>query len=360
MTAVSAGDVVATHAQAAACERPPLLILDPLREFLDARGLGAGTLRAEPLGDGHSNVTYLIERDDLSVVLRRPPRPPVAPSTHDMLREAGILNAIVPAGVRAPVVLATCDDEAVIGAVFYVTELLDGHVITQVVPPSLDTLADRRRIGLELVDALAEVHGVDVHAAGLGGLGRPDGYLARQLRRFGELAVRGATRTIPELEQVRGWLEAALPRHSDATLVHGDFRLGNVLFAPESPARLAGILDWEMATIGDPLADVGYLLATYARPGEPWNPMLALSEATRAPGFPETGELRDRYEQRSGRSTAGLVFYEVLALWKAAIFLEVSYRRHLAGTTDDPFFARLDEGVPLLAREAWRRARAAG
>lgn len=360
MSAVVREDVVATHAQAAACARPPLLVLDPLRAFLDAHGLGSGALRAEPLGEGHSNVTYLIERDDLRVVLRRPPRPPIAPGTHDMLREARILRAIVPAGVRAPVVLATCEDESVIGAVFYVTALLDGHVIANTVPPPLDNAADRRRIGLELVDALAEVHAVDVRAAGLDGIGRPDGYLARQLRRFAELAARGATRTIPELEQVHRWLERSLPARSDATLVHGDFRLGNALFAPGPPARLAGILDWEMATVGDPLADVGYLLATYARPGDRENPMLALSGATRAPGFPETGELRARYEQRSGRSTAGLAFYEVLALWKAAIFLEVSWRRHLAGTTDDPFFASLDEGVPLLAREAWRRAGAAG
>jgi len=359
MGAVADADVVRTHDEAAACERPPLLVLDPLRDFLDAHRLGSGELRVGPLGDGHSNVTYLIERDDRQLVLRRPPRPPLQPGTHDMLREARILRAIVPAGVRAPVVLATCDDQAVIGADFYVMELIDGAVVNSTVPPPLDTPEERRRIAHELVDALVELHAVDWRAVGLGRLGRPSGYLARQVRRFGELAARGATRSIPELEQVRAWLEASLPEQSDAALVHGDFRLGNVLFSSAPPARLAAIVDWEMATIGDPLADLGYLLATYARPGDAWNPMLELSKATRAPGFPDADELRERYERRSGRSTAGLAFYEVLALWKAAIFLEVSYRRHLAGTTDDPFFARMGEGVPLLADEAWRRARAA-
>jgi aminoglycoside phosphotransferase (APT) family kinase protein len=330
-------DVVRTHEEAARFERPPLLVLDPLLAFLDDHALGFGPLRARPLGEGHSNVTFLLEREEWRAVLRRPPRPPLAPSTHDVLREARLLRGLVPAGVRAPNVLAACAEEAVIGAPFYVMDLIDGDVVTARVPDGLTGPGEAERMAHELVDALVALHAVDWRDAGLDGFGRPDGYLARQLRRFGDLAERNATRALPDLDAVTDWLRENLPDSSAATVVHGDYRLGNVVYAQGSPARLVGILDWEMATIGDPLADLGYLLATYARPGRPENPMSELSAATMSTGFPEPDDLRRRYEERSGRDTSSLAFYEVLALWKAAIFLEGSYGRHLAGSTDDPF-----------------------
>ena len=346
--------IVDTHADAAALELAPLLIREPLAAFLDAHGLapGDGPLQAEPVGEGHSNVTYLVGRGGEQVVLRRPPRPPLPPSAHDVLREARLLRAVEGRPVRTPRVLATCEDEAVIGAPFYVMEKVEGDVITTQVPPALDTPGQHRRVADELIDALVEVHAVDWQACGLEGYGRPTGYLDRQLRRFGGLWEHNKTREIATLDKVTAWLAAHKPESGPATIVHGDYRLGNTMFAPGAPARLVAIFDWELATVGDPLADVGYLTATYAQPGDPDTTFARFAVTTRG-GFPSRGELIARYEERSGRSMSNVAWYATLALWKAAIFLEGSYKRLLAGTTDDPFFQALDTGVPALAEHAW-------
>jgi aminoglycoside phosphotransferase (APT) family kinase protein len=358
--AAVAGDVVRTAREAAALEREPLVILEPLEAFLDGAGLGAGPVEAAPIGDGHSNVTYLLRRGPLRVVLRRPPRGPLPPSAHDVLREARLLRALRPAGVRVPEVLATCDDAAVIGAPFYVMAFLDGHVLSTDLPAVFDARGHRERIGDELVDALVELHAVDVDAAGLDGLGRRGGYLERQVRRFSGLLETNATRPLPALERVAAWLEETRPEQAETTIVHGDFRLGNAMFAPQAPPRVVGVLDWELATLGDPLADLGYLTAMWAVPGDPPNPMLDLSAVTRLPGFADRDALARRYAEATGRSIERLGWYRVLALWKAAIFLEGSYKRFLAGSTDDPYFARLGEGVPVLGETAWALARQLG
>jgi aminoglycoside phosphotransferase (APT) family kinase protein len=269
-----------------------------------------------------------------------------------VLREARLLRAVEPADVRAPRVLATCEDAGVIGAPFYLMEKVDGDVITTQVPPALDTPEQHERIVDELIDALVEVHAVDWRACGLEGYGKPTGYLERQLRRFGGLWEHNKTREIATLDRVTAWLAANCPPSGPATIVHGDYRLGNVMFAPGAPARLSAIFDWELATIGDPLADVGYLAATYAQPGDPDN-IFTLGAVTTQAGFLTRAELIARYEQRSGRSMSDVAWYATLALWKAAIFLEGSYKRLLAGTTDDPFFKLLDTGVPALAEHAW-------
>jgi aminoglycoside phosphotransferase (APT) family kinase protein len=338
--------IVDTHEDAAALELAPLLIREPLAAFLDEHGLapGGGPLEAEPVGEGHSNVTYLIRRGESTLVLRRPPRPPLPPSAHDVLRESQ--------PVCTPRVLATCEDEGVIGAPFYLMEKVDGDVITTQVPPHLDTPDQHLRIADELIDALVEVHAVDWRACGLEGYGKPTGYLERQLRRFGGLWEHNRTREIATLDRVTAWLADNRPESGPATIVHGDYRLGNVMFAPGAPARLAAIFDWELATIGDPLADVGYLTATYAQPGDPDTNFTRFAVTTHG-GFPPRAELIARYEERSGRSITDVAWYATLALWKAAIFLEGSYKRLLAGTTDDPFFKLLDAGVPALAEHAW-------
>lgn len=357
--AAAAADVVRTGREASALEREPLIVLEPLRTFLDERGLGRGELEVEPIGDGHSNVTYLLRRGDDRVVLRRPPRGPLPPSAHDVLREARLLGALRPAGVRVPEVLAVCDDERLIGAPFYVMELVDGEVLGERLPAALADAGDRARIGDEIVDALVEIHGVDVDAAGLAEFGRRGGYLERQVRRFADLLAGNATRALPELERVGEWLAAHVPRSAETTVVHGDYRLGNVLFARESPATLVAVLDWELAALGDPLADLGYLTAMWAVADDPDNPMLDLSAVTRLPGFADRDALAARYADASSRSLEALAWYQVLAIWKSAIFLEGSYRRYLAGSTDDAYFARLRDGVPALARLAERRAREA-
>jgi aminoglycoside phosphotransferase (APT) family kinase protein len=358
MTPASApDDIVLTHEQAAANTRAPLLVLEPLREFMDRHDLGAGALEAEPIGEGHSNVTYLLTREDGSeVVLRRPPRPPLPPSAHDVLREARLLRALAGTPVRIPRVLAVGESEDVIGSPFFLMERVAGEVIVSSVPAKLDLPHERRLIAGELIDALVEIHAVDWEAVGLEGFGKPSGYLERQLRRFGGLWEHNRTREIPEVERVGAWLAEHLPDPdppTPATIVHGDYRLGNTMFAADPPARLVAVLDWEMATIGDPLADLGYLCMMWTEGGDPKGGMREyLGGVTRADGFLTRGELIERYEERSGRSMGDLRWYTTLAIWKSAVFMEGNYRRALAGATDDPYLKQFGEGVVELARQA--------
>ncbi len=347
--ALAPDDIVQTYAQAQANEREPLLVLEPLREFLAAHGLPSPeSLTAEHVGDGHSCVTFALSTGP---VLRRPPRGPLPPSAHDVLREARLLGALEPTVVRAPRVLAVCADETVIGAPFYVMERVQGDVITNELPPALDAPAQRNRIADELVESLVELHGVDWTTLGLEGFGKPTGYLERQLRRFGGLWEHNRTREIEAVEQVGSWLAANLPESPPATIVHGDYRLGNTMFAPEAPARLVAIFDWEMATIGDPLADVGYMMLQWTEPGDR-RTRFNLQSVTALPGFPARRELVARYEERSGRSMQALDWYVTLAMWKAVVFMEGNYKRAISGTTDDPYLKSFGEGVVELAERA--------
>ncbi len=342
-------DVVSTHAAAAANEREPLLVLEPLIEFLGAAGLEApADLSATPIGEGHSNVTFELST---GVVLRRPPRGPLPPSAHDVLREARLLSALAPTKVRSPEVLAVCDDPGVIGAPFYVMERIAGEVITDSVPEALDAPEQHSRIADELIDALVEVHATDWVGAGLEGFGKPTGYLERQLRRFTGLWEHNRTRDLPQVEQVGGWLASRIPESPPATIVHGDYRLGNTMFAAGAPARLIAIFDWEMATIGDPLADVGYMLMQWTEPGDVLG-KFNLNNVTLRPGFPTRAELTARYEERSGRSVQALDWYVTLALWKAVVFMEGNYKRATAGSTDDPYLKTFEAGVVEIADRA--------
>jgi aminoglycoside phosphotransferase (APT) family kinase protein len=355
--AVAPDDIVLSHADVLPEGRPPLLVLEPLRGFLDEHNLGAGEIRAEPIGEGHSNVTYLIERDSNpthpQLVLRRPPRPPLPPSAHDVLREARLLTALEPTPARVPKVLAVCDDEELIGCPFYVMERVEGEVIVSHTPTALDTPEQRRRIGEQLIDALVEIHAVDWQAAGLEGFGKPTGYLERQLRRFGGLWDLNKTREIPAVERVKTWLAEHMPASGPATIVHGDYRLGNTMFAELAPAQLVAVFDWEMSTIGDPLADVGYMCMFWTEAADPEGDLREhLGRVTRAEGYPTREELIARYEQRSGRSMRDLRWYVTLALWKSVVFMEGNYKRAVAGTTDDPYLKQFGDGVLELARQA--------
>jgi aminoglycoside phosphotransferase (APT) family kinase protein len=343
-------DIVRTHQEGAANSREPLLVLDPLREFLTAGQLDApADLEAQPIGEGHSNVTFALST---GVVLRRPPRGPLPPSAHDVLREARLLRALEPTPVRAPRVLATCEDESVIGAPFYVMELIEGEVITDSIPAPLDNPTERGHIADQLIDALVELHSVDWATVGLEGFGKPTGYLERQLRRFGGLWEHNRTRDLPEVEQVGSWLAENRPESPPATIVHGDYRLGNSMFAARAPAHLEAILDWEMATIGDPFADLGYMMIHWSQPGDEVG-RFNLQSVTRRPGFPTRQELITRYEQRSGRSMgAPLDWYVALALWKAVVFMEGNYKRAIEGSTDDPYLKSFGDGVVELAERA--------
>jgi aminoglycoside phosphotransferase (APT) family kinase protein len=348
---IAPDDIVRTHQEAATAERPPLLVLEPLLAFLDQHDLGDGEPVIRAIGDGHSNATYLFDRGGARFVLRRPPRPPIPPSANDMLREARVLRALE-GRARVPRVLAVCDDTAVLGAPFYVMEEVVGHVVTNAMPHILDTPEERQRTAHELIDALIEIHAVDWRAAGLEGFGKPEGYLERQLRRFTGLWDHNKTREIAAVEVVGTWLKANLPESPPASIVHGDYRLGNVLLAPEPPAQISAVLDWEMSTIGDPLADLGYFSTLYVERDDPSLGKFELSGVTRQEGWPTRAELIARYEERSGRSMTDIRWYQTLALWKSIVFMEGNFRRASTGMSDDPYLMAFGDGVLALAERA--------
>lgn len=334
---------------------PPLIVLDRVEAFLDAHGLGAGPVRASRIGDGGgSNFTFLLERGDERFVLRRPPRPPLPPSAHDMVREARLQEAVRAGGFgRLPEIVAVCDDDSVLGVPFYVMRWLDGHVVTAELPPGLEEPAARRRLGFDLVDTLVEIHAADVSTPALEAFARPGSYLERQVRRFSQLWEVNRTRPVPAVEEVARLLGERLPEPLPSTVVHGDYRLGNTMVAPDDPTRIVAVLDWEMGAIGDPRADVGYLLATYSEPAGSRNP-LGTSPVTALEGFPSRAELAERYAERSGRDVEPLAWFEALALWKAAVFCEAIYGRYVRGelAAEDTLAARFEQGVPLLAETA--------
>jgi aminoglycoside phosphotransferase (APT) family kinase protein len=349
---IAPDDIVRTHEESAAGDRPPLLVLDPLLSFLDEQGLGDGEPEISPIGDGHSNATYLFERGGARFVLRRPPRPPLPPSAHDMVREARLQNAIRAAGfTRLAEIVAVCEDESVLGVPFYVMRFIDGHVVTGELPPGLESQEARRALGTDLVDTLVEIHAA--RGPSLDPFRREGSYLERQVRRFTQLWEINKTRTVPAVEEVAAYLTTNVPAPLEPTVVHGDYRLGNMMVVPDDPTRIAAVLDWEMGAIGDPRADVGYLLATYSEPNGRVSP-LGSSPVTAEPGFPSRAELVQRYIEQSGRDVQPLPWFEALALWKAAVFCEAIYGRFIRGELgeEDTRAAIFEVAVPLLAETA--------
>jgi aminoglycoside phosphotransferase (APT) family kinase protein len=346
--------IVRRVGDAAQLDRPALLVLENVEAFLDEHGLGSGPLRATRIGEGGgSNFSFLLERDKGRFVLRRPPRPPLPPSAHDMVREARLQLALAPHGIRLPTIRAVCEDERVIGVPFYVMDYLEGPIVTRELPPGLATEEARRRLGFDLVDTLVEIHAVDVHAPAVTEFIREGSYLERQVRRFTQLWEVNRTRDLPAVVEVGLWLAEHLPEPGPLAVVHGDYRLGNMILDAADQTRICAVLDWEMGAVGDPRADVGYLLATYSEPGGESNP-LGGSPVTATPGFPSRGELADRYVQRSGRDVEPLAWFQALALWKAAVFCEAIYGRFMRGelAEEDQYAARFAQGVPLMAETA--------
>ena len=333
---------------------PALVDEERLARFLEERVPGEGELRIARHQAGHSNETFFIERGSDRWVLRRPPLGAFLPSAHDVGREYRVLSGLKETSARVPRTILASTDDSIIGAPFYLMERIDGVVIRDSLPDWCGE-PERRRIGEELVDALVELHSIDPAACGLRDFGKPTGYLERQLRRWtGQLELTlPHTRPLPDLEAVGAWLRDHLPESGPTTLVHGDYKLDNVMFAPQAPARLVAILDWEMSTLGDPLADVGWMISFWREKEDAADDIFAeTSRVTEMPGFAARADLIERYASRTGRDLSDLSWYVVLAIWKLAILLEGSYARHLAGMTDDPFFERMEAGVPALARRA--------
>lgn len=284
------------------------------------------------LKGGHSNLTYLLEdARGRRIVLRRPPLGELLPTAHDMTREWRFISAFHPTKVPVPPPLAYCDDTEVTGAPFYVMDYVEGHVLhnAEVAEAEYDE-ASRRSTGLSFIDVLAEMHTHDPDDIGLGDIARKEGYIARQLKRWYSQWNASKTRELPEVDAVHEELSARAPEQGPARVVHGDYRLGNCITSFEG--KIAAVLDWEIATLGDPLADVGYVLHQWLQPDE--EGLAHRMSPTSVPGYPSRSEILDRYSERSGRDVSQIDFYVAFSHWKTACIVEGVYARYLHGALD--------------------------
>ena len=308
---------------------------EALAQFLEARKLATGPVETTPIGDGHSNLTYLVTDGERRVIVRRPPPPPTPRGANDMLREARFMAALEDTPVPVPSILATAHAGEVIDVPFYVMSVADGPVVTTATPAPLDSATTRREIGESLIDTLAALHAVDWRAAGLADDGRPEGFNARHLRSLSRLNADADGSSPAEFVEIERWLGDNVPVESGATILHNDYRIGNVLLAPEAPGRVRAVLDWELATLGDPLFDLGYFLSSIPEPGMPLTPTEELGTAMLEDGYPTRAELASRYAQASGLDLTNLGWYSALALWKLAALYEYGRRRAATGDGDD-------------------------
>jgi aminoglycoside phosphotransferase (APT) family kinase protein len=309
---------------------------------------------------GRSNLTYVVtDADDRRLVLRRPPLHGVLQSAHDMGREHRIISALGPADVPVPATVGFEEDDAVTGAPFYVMEHVEGVVVrdTATAASALDASA-RTAASEDLVDVLVRLHEVDVDAVGLGDLAKREDYLARQLKRWRGQLHQARTRELPVLDEVHDRLVAAIPDQGPATIVHGDYRLDNLILDPAT-GQVRAVLDWELTTLGDPLADVGLLLVYWADPGDEVIPLL--DAPTTVEGFLSRREVAERYAERSGRDLSQIEYYVAFGYWKLACILEGVYSRYSSGAygdTDDSFRAFGDVVIALGERAAEAAAQA--
>jgi aminoglycoside phosphotransferase (APT) family kinase protein len=314
-------------------------------------------LSFERIAGGRSNLTYEV-RDAArrGFALRRPPLGKRLGSAHDVAREHRVMAALAPTDVPVPPVVGICDDDSVNGAPFYVMDFVEGQILRSRAEAEAFDDSTRRAIGERVVDTLVAIHSVDPDEVGLGDLGRKEDYVARQLRRWHGQWEKSRTRELPLVDDLHERLAAGIPEQGRAAIVHGDYRLDNMILSERG--EVAAVLDWELCTLGDPLADVGLLLVYWSEPGDELMPLF--DPPTTAPGFPARDELRERYADRSGRDLSAIDFYVALGLWKLAIILEgvlARYRAGAYGQTNEGFeqFEAMVARLVGAADEAERR-----
>jgi aminoglycoside phosphotransferase (APT) family kinase protein len=326
-------------------------------EFLAEHGLPAEELQVEQFPAGHSNLTYLLRAGEWEAVLRRPPLGPVAPRAHDMVREYRLLQRLHPVFTVAPEPYALCEDTSVIGAPFYVMERRHGIVLDRDLPAGWHGSASlHQAITESLVQVLVDLHAVDWQAAGLGEIGHPEGYMQRQVSGWIERFSRVRTFEDEEVPLLERWLVEGVPESPAPTVIHNDYKLNNVLLDSAAPGRLTAVLDWEMATVGDPLSDVASLLVYWTEPGD--EDMLGgLKSVTSEPGFPRRSEVGALYARLSGRDLSGLDWYVAFAYFKVAVICQqIFYRWKVGQTRDERFVGHEAVAINLLqqaARVAW-------
>ncbi len=310
-------------------------------------------LTVEQFPGGHSNLTYLLRFGNLEFALRRPPFGPVPPKAHDMARECRILASINPVFPLAPKPFVLCEDTEIIGSVFYVMERRRGLVVRHAEPPQIANQPDQRqRVSKAIVDVLADLHRVDIDTHGLSSLGKPLGFVERQVQGWTKRWDGSKTSEQAEMEALSKWLLERLPPDpTRSTLLHGDYKLDNVMLDPVDVGKLVAVFDWEMSAVGDPLVDLGIFLAywTHTASAVQGN---SLSAVTAGPGWFTRDEVLDRYSEKTSFDLRGIKFYEVFALFKLAVVLQQIFYRYHRGQTDDPRFAELDKKVEALAHIA--------
>ncbi len=337
-------------------ESPPGLDLDRLLPWFRENVAHVDALSAQVVGHGRSNITYRVSAGEQALrpgsgqawCVRRPPLSHVQATAHDMGREYRVISALYPTGFPVPRTYALCTDESVIGAQFYVMEYVDGFIAVDSaeVARRFDE-ADRRRIGEELVDVLVRLHSVVPEDVGLGDFGKPQGYLERQVRRFSEQLDQIRYRETPDLDELSRRLNRSIPGERKPGIVHGDYRLDNAILNAEG--RIIAVLDWEMCTLGDSLADLGLLRMYW---GGPTSSQVAIgsTSVTALPGFPTWEEAAAMYEKKSRTDLSGLDFYTVLAHFKLGVILENMYKRFLGGGTVGAGFEMIGQQAVLLAQ----------
>jgi aminoglycoside phosphotransferase (APT) family kinase protein len=337
---------------------------DRLADYLE-RELGpVGEYAVRHHQEGHSNETLFVTWGDEELVIRRPPPGETADTAHDVLREFRVVDALQGTAVRVPETLLACEDHDVLGADFYVMRRVAGDVFRDGEPERFRNPQAREQVGYELVENLARVHQVDYDAVGLpaGDFGYPDGFTARQVKRWSEqltwaFGVTAEEREVPVLYEVMEWLQDNVPEETPTTLVHGDYKLDNVMYGPGADPEVVAVMDWEMSTLGDPFTDLGWMLSYWWAKKDPDPPestdSLSNTFMTKE-GYPTRRELVRRYEELTGLEYSNDRFYRALAVYKLAGLGEMFFRRYLEGNSDDPMYPKMRDGVPALADRAKR------
>jgi aminoglycoside phosphotransferase (APT) family kinase protein len=330
------------------------IAVSALAEYLRGRIDGAEHgVELEQFPNGHSNLTYLLRVRANEYVLRRPPLGPVAHKAHDMVREYHVLRAVHPYFPQAPRVQVLCEDPAVLGAPFFIMERRRGVILREGIPAEFEAMeAHPRMIGEAFLDSLVSLHGIDISAPEIGSLGRPAGYVERQVSGWADRWERAKTQEVSELDGVVQWLAANIPPPLAPSLIHNDYKLDNIMLAAGAPHRVEAVLDWEMATLGDPLSDLGLSLCYWVWATAPEVRAAGIPALTSRPGWLTRDELVERYGQRTGRDLTNIGYYEVLGVFKLAVIIQQIYCRFHRGQTNDERFRNFGERATALGRLA--------
>lgn len=320
-----------------------------------------GPLEASQFPSGASNLTYLLEFGDRQLVLRRPPIGTKAKSAHDMSREVRVMTALQDVYPYVPRVVASCFDEEVLGCDFYVMERIPGIILRRALPEGLVlSEADTRQLCTNVLDRLIELHSIDYQAAGLGDFGKPEGYVERQIQGWSDRFRRARTPNAPSYEKVMNWLQERMPGEVRHCIIHGDYRFDNVVLGEDDPFEVKGVLDWEMATIGDPLMDLGSSLAYWIGKGDPLLLRIFRLQPTHLPGMLSRDEVVRYYCQRTGVSCDDFTFYRVYGVFRLVVIVQQIYYRYHHGQTTNKRFAKFIWLVKYLHRYLKKEIRRAG